>query len=165
MRYGLISFFVLAATVAAQNQLPEAYRKFLPTGAEIIETVDLTAAAGKSRALMLWMEHPLKVERGADAGYCGDLVYGDHWLGPTRLSLVDPAGSRLLNTVKVVGPAFMGDPADIFDSPISFRTPITTFLTQTRSVKASQGSCSCETSMGTVFAPSLRYSCILLVEP
>ncbi len=113
----MISFFVLAATVAAQNQLPEAFRKSLPTGAEIIETSDLTAAAGKSRALVLWMEHPLKVERGADAGYCGDLVYGDHWLGPTRLSLVDPAGGRLLNTVKVVGPAFMGDPADSFRLP------------------------------------------------
>lgn len=38
-------------------------------------------------------------------------------LGPTRLSLVDPAGDKLLNTVKVVGPAFIGDPADSFRLP------------------------------------------------
>ena len=31
----------------------------------------------------------------------GDFLYGDHWLGPTFLSLVDPSDARLINTIRI----------------------------------------------------------------
>jgi hypothetical protein len=60
---------------------------------------------------------PQKVVRTPDTGYCGDAVYGDHWLGKTRLSLVNSADGRLLDTINIVGPCFIGDPADSFRLP------------------------------------------------
>jgi hypothetical protein len=48
------------------------------------------------------MEHPERVVLRDDPGStCVRQVYGDHWAGPTRLSLVDLAKSTLVNTLEV----------------------------------------------------------------
>ncbi|MGD0499718.1 MAG: hypothetical protein ABSC23_14920 [Bryobacteraceae bacterium] len=117
MRFFLAIPFVLVGALNAQSGSVENFGKFLPADAKIIETANLTANSGKSRAFVLWMQQPKKVARDPDAGYCGDAVYGDHWFGPTRLSLVDPADGRVLNAIRIVGPAFIGDPADSFRVP------------------------------------------------
>lgn len=116
MRFGLALPLVLAGALNAQNGSVEEFQ-FLPADAKIIETANLTTNSEKSRALVLWMQQPEKVVRDPDAGYCGDAVYGDHWFGPTRLSLVDLATGRVVNTIKIVGPAFLKDPADSFRVP------------------------------------------------
>jgi hypothetical protein len=70
----------------------------------IIETADLSAAVGIPRKLVLWMQSPEKILRDVDhpgESYCGDSVYGDHWYGPTRLSLIDAAKGKMLNTIEV----------------------------------------------------------------
>jgi hypothetical protein len=117
MRFGLISALLLVETLNAQNGSVGDFGKLLATGAKIIETANPTTNVGKIRVFVLWMQQPKKVVRDPDVGYCGDDVYGDHWFGPTRLSLVDVTDGRILNTIKIVGPAFIGDPADSFRLP------------------------------------------------
>jgi hypothetical protein len=117
MRFGSILSLAMAGILNAQSGSGGDLGKLLPTDAKIIETANLTTKSGKSRAFVLWMQQPKKVVRDPDAGYCGDAVYGDHWFGPTRLSLVDPVADRVLNTIRIVGPAFIGDPADSFRVP------------------------------------------------
>jgi hypothetical protein len=83
--------------------LPSApIQKLLPSDAKIIETANLKSGPGKARALVWWMEHPESVVLRDDPGStCLRQVYGDHWVGPSRLSLVDLAKATLLNTVEV----------------------------------------------------------------
>lgn len=105
------SFWALSAIAAAQT--PDAIQPLLQPDAQVIEKADIGAAAGKPRALVLWMIHPERHVRQLNAGYCGDGVYGDYWEGPTRLSLVDPVARRLINTVEIRDPGYGGDaPAD-----------------------------------------------------
>src|SRR5438874_12291131 len=83
---------LFVASLPAQNQRSPTLQSLLPPGAVMIETADLSAAAGKPRELVLWMQRPEKILREVDhpgESYCGDSVYGDHWYGPTRLSLLD----------------------------------------------------------------------------
>ena len=116
---------LLVASLAAQNQPSPAVQNLLPPGAMIIEMADLSAAAGKPRQLALWMQNPEKTLRNIDHPgelYCGDSVYGDHWYGPTRLSLVDAAKYEILNTIEVLD--FFEHPDDVEHSfPIPFFVP------------------------------------------
>jgi hypothetical protein len=48
------------------------------------------------------MLYPKKVFR-QDEFSCSDGVYGDHWYGPTRLSLIDLARMRIMNTISIRG--------------------------------------------------------------
>src|ERR1043166_4120405 len=108
---------LLLAPLPAQSLPSESIQGLLPPDAKVIETADLSALAGKPRQLVLWMRSPQEVMRNADTGYCGDTVYGDHWVGPTRLSLVDSKNGKRLNTVEIVGPAFLADEPDSFRIP------------------------------------------------
>jgi hypothetical protein len=101
-------FFVLVAATCLSvanllaQVLPGTIQKLLPPDAKIIETVSLNVGAGKARVLVLWMEHPERVVWRDDPGsFCVRQVYGDHWVGQARLSLVDSAKSRLVNTVEI----------------------------------------------------------------
>jgi hypothetical protein len=91
-----------AVTLVAQDSTPASIQKLLPPDAKIIETAALRGNAGKSRSLVLWMRHPERAMRQGMLG-CDDFVYGDRWYGPTRLSLVDPAKLKLVNTVEIRG--------------------------------------------------------------
>jgi len=48
------------------------------------------------------MLHPKKVMSQHD-GSCQDSVYGDHWLGPARLSLIDHRSKAAINTIEIRG--------------------------------------------------------------
>lgn len=87
---------LLVSFLVAQSS----FDSLLPPGAQVIETA--TLATAKPRALVLWMQNPKK-EMSEEPPTCIDLVYGDHWVGPIRLSLVDPSSHRLLNTVEFQG--------------------------------------------------------------
>jgi hypothetical protein len=115
---------LVAARLPAQNQPSPGLQSLLAPDAVLIETADLSAAAGRPRELVLWMQSPEKILRDVDhpgESYCGDSVYGDHWYGPTRLSLVDPAKGKVLNTIEV--PDFFEHPGDGQSFPIPFFVP------------------------------------------
>jgi hypothetical protein len=98
-----VPFRVLLAGVLAMPALAQTeqeLQKLLPPDARIIEVANLTVSTRKPRALVLWMRNPNRVVRH-EGIYCGDYVYGDYWKGPARLSLVDPAEPKLINTVEI----------------------------------------------------------------
>lgn len=73
----------------------------LPPGAVVIER----ATVRSDRELVLWMVKPKKFDRGPnskDNPYtCPERTRGHHYIGPTRVSLVEPATKRVLNTVLI----------------------------------------------------------------
>ena len=108
---------LLVASLPAQTLQSATIQKLLPADAKIIETADVGTVAQKPRLLVLWMRNPKEEVRNPNQGYCGDAVYGDNLVGPTRLSLVDSTNQKLLNTVEIVGPALRRDSADSFRLP------------------------------------------------
>ena len=77
----------------------------LPKDAFIVETKELPDGAHPNRALVLWMLHPEKHDRGPlseeNPYACPEATQGSYFLGPTRISLADTSAGRLLNTVKL----------------------------------------------------------------
>lgn len=69
----------------------------LPAGAQIIETKDISAIAGKNRLLVLWLSDATKVLDTSE--YCGTFVYGDHWKGTGGLSVVDPQTRKAISSI------------------------------------------------------------------
>ena len=115
---------LLIPGLSAQNQPSPAIENLLPPDARMIETADLSAAVGKPRKLVLWMQRPEKILRELyhpGESYCGDSVYGDHWYGPTRLSLIDAEKHQVLNTLEI--PDFFEHPGDGGSFPIPFFVP------------------------------------------
>jgi hypothetical protein len=104
---GTLAGLDLAAGQQQERTAP--LQSLLPTGAEIIETRDLTAIIAKPRILVLWMLGPQRnlddrLNKNREDGYCSDIVDGDFgkfWRGPTRLSLVDSGLVKLINTVEI----------------------------------------------------------------
>lgn len=94
---------------AAQQVRTASLQPLFPTGAEIIETADLTVVIAKPRILALWMLGPQRnlddgLNKNRAGGYCSDIIDGDFgkfWKGPTRLSLVDSELMKLINTVEI----------------------------------------------------------------
>jgi hypothetical protein len=95
---------LLAANLAGQGVTSTWITGLLPPEAKVMETADLEIGGRNSRGLVLWMLHPTRVVRqeSGDLG-CADWAYGDHWYGPTRLSLFDVTNKRLINTIEIRG--------------------------------------------------------------
>ena len=113
--------------IATGQQTPPAQLKILlPAGAEIIETANVSAIAGRPRLMMLWMLNPERdlndLTRNQQGGECSDLHRGDFgkfWKGPTRLSLVDPEVPKIINTIEVRDDCGgCRTPADSFTIPL-----------------------------------------------
>ncbi len=92
----------LAPEMAAQGALKDRVNALLPSDAKVVEVANLNVARGNARALVLWMSNPKRVLASWDSG--ADWVYGDHWSGPTSLSLIDPLNRKLINTIRVHSP-------------------------------------------------------------
>lgn len=87
----------------------------LPAGAVIVETQKLPL---RNRALVLWMLNPKKnpTDYAPDEPYpCPDQTRGSFYSGPTRVSLVNSATNRVINTVIVK------EDEDSFDVPYAIR--------------------------------------------
>lgn len=95
----ILVWLYLAASIAGQAPLTHRVADLLPSDARIIETANVPVRTGKTRMLVLWMKAPRRVLSAWDSA--ADLLYGDHWLGPTFLSLIDPSTARLINTVTI----------------------------------------------------------------
>jgi hypothetical protein len=105
----------LAPAVAAQ-QTTAVLEKLLPPGAKIIEAADLTTIAKKPRVMALWIDRPVRESTGE--WWCGTAAYGkEAYNGPLRLSLLDPASRKLINTLEIEawGPGRLQIPALVSD--------------------------------------------------
>jgi hypothetical protein len=86
--------------------------KGLPEDALIIEQQKLPETSHANRALVLWMEHPIKNDRrdlsGAQAEEnqepytCPEVTRGNFYRGPTRVSLLDSRSGNIINTIRIV---------------------------------------------------------------
>ena len=94
----------------------------LPKGAVVLETRQLVSATHPNRELVLWMLSPKKnpTSYALDEVYsCPDYTRGSHYSGPTRVSLIDSATKRIVNTIKISGT--YEDGGDSFDLPYAIR--------------------------------------------
>jgi hypothetical protein len=89
----------LTASMAGQDPLANRVADLLPSDARIIETASVPVHTAKTRVLVLWMNAPGRVISAWDSA--ADFLYGDHWFGPTFLSLIDPSNTRLINTIRI----------------------------------------------------------------
>jgi hypothetical protein len=105
--------------------LPQLYEnhtgvaRLLPEKAMIVEQVDLSGAVDRPRALVLWMSNPQRVLRDPTKEYgCSEATTGDHFSGPTRVSLIDTKQNVVLNTIGVHRGT---SSADMFDIPFRIK--------------------------------------------
>jgi hypothetical protein len=84
-----------------RSQTVQHVERLLPASAKILETAEVGSKNGRKRQLVFWMQDPKRVVRPSGIGYCGDIVEGDHWIGPARLSLVDSNLENIINTVRI----------------------------------------------------------------
>jgi hypothetical protein len=112
--YALFLLFALGCAAQAQTRRPP---YGLPAGARVIEERPLELGAAKKRTLVLWMLGPKKYPRGAgDEIYtCPEETRGSFYRGRTRVSLVDAASRRVVNTLRVLQEYRHGE--DEFDLP------------------------------------------------
>jgi hypothetical protein len=85
-------------------------------GAVVVERRPLAAAGYPARALVLWMKRPTRHPTAYapdDVYTCPDATRGSYYSGPTRVSLVDAASGRVVNTVEVRDPDGEGDSFDV----------------------------------------------------
>ena len=90
----------------------------LPPGARVIETRAINTKAHPNRMLVLWMLRPRTNPRGAadDVYTCPEETRGSYYSGPTRVSLVDTATRRIINTVEIKQ-EYNEESEDSFDIP------------------------------------------------
>jgi len=89
-----------------------------PPGARVIETRAINTKAHPNRALVLWMLRPTTNPRDeTDEIYtCPEETRGSYYSGPTRVSLVDTATRRVINTVEIKQ-EYNEESEDSFDIP------------------------------------------------
>jgi hypothetical protein len=95
----LLVWLYLTASIAGQTHLTHRVAELLPSDARIIEAANVPLHAAKARVLVLWMSAPKPVNSTWDSA--PDNLYGDHWYGPTFLSLIDPSSAKLISTVRI----------------------------------------------------------------
>ena len=110
VRFSLCLLVLLGFTAFSQ-----AANYDLPPGAQVIEVQPIKSSKHPHRALLLWMQSPLKIPRDNpdDLYTCPEWTRGSHYSGRTRVSLVDPQGKTIINTIKILN--FEGN--DSFDIP------------------------------------------------
>ena len=111
--YAFVALLLLSTSARAQaRRAPYG----LPAGAHVIEERALELEGGRKRALVLWMLRPKKYPRGPEEIYtCPEETRGSFYRGPARVSLVDVAAGRVVNTLKIVQEYSQGE--DEFDLP------------------------------------------------
>lgn len=113
--------FILCAPSCAAQARTGKTPYGLPAGARVVEERALELGGQKKRALVLWMLRPKRYPRGAGEGYtCPEETRGSFYRGPARVSLVDVAAGRVVNTLKVVQEYSHGE--DEFDLPYRIKS-------------------------------------------
>jgi hypothetical protein len=116
MRATLNAFVILCALACVAHAQTRRTPYGLPAGARVVEERPLDLGPSKKRTLVLWMVRPKKYPRDSDEGYtCPEETRGSFYRGPARVSLVDAATGRVVNTLKIVQEYSHGE--DEFDIP------------------------------------------------
>ena len=116
MRTALYAFTALLVLAPAAHAQARRAPYGLPAGAFVVEERPLELEGGKQRALVLWMLRPKRYPRGPEEIYtCPEETRGSFYRGPARVSLVDVAAGRVVNTVRVLQEYSHGE--DEFDLP------------------------------------------------
>ncbi len=116
MRTSLNAFVILLALACVAQAQTRKTPYGLPAGARVVEERPLELGGSKKRTLVLWMLRPTRYPRGSDEIYtCPEETRGSFYRGPARISLVDAAAGRVVNTLKVVQEYSHGE--DEFDLP------------------------------------------------
>jgi len=116
MRNALYAFVALLVVAAAAQAQARRTPYGLPPGALVVEERPLELEGGRKRALVLWMLRPKRYPRGSEEFYtCPEETRGSFYRGPARVSLVDVAAGRVVNTLKIVQEYSQGE--DEFDLP------------------------------------------------
>ena len=111
---------MLALYGALQATVPPRGSREIPRTATNIETRTLATEGFPQRAVILWMLNPTKHPYwgGREEPYtCPDMSRGSHFSGPTRVSLLDTASKRVINTTEIEDI----DGNDSFDVPYQIR--------------------------------------------
>jgi hypothetical protein len=123
MRTTLNTFvvFILCALACVAQAQTRRTPYGLPAGARIVEERRLELGPSKRRALVLWMLRPTRYPRNAseETYTCPEETRGSFYRGPARVSLVDVATGRVVNTLKIVQEYSHGE--DEFDLPYRIR--------------------------------------------
>jgi hypothetical protein len=108
--FGLCFLVLLGSAASGQTD-----HYGLPAGGQIIEVRPIRSLQHPHRALVLWMQSPLKIPRdNPDDPYtCPEYTRGSYYSGATRVSLVDSQTKKIINTINILN--FQGD--DTFDIP------------------------------------------------
>jgi hypothetical protein len=110
------SFSLCLLVLLGATAFGQADNYALPPGGQVIEVQPIQSTKHPQRALLLWMQSPLKVPRDTpdDPYTCPEYTRGSHYQGPTRVSLVDPQTKKIINTLKIQDPL---EGQDTFDIP------------------------------------------------
>ena len=121
MRTPLTAFILLLVLAPALQAQARRAPYGLPAGALVVEERALEVEDGKKRALVLWMVRPQKYPRGdeEESYTCPEETRGSFYRGPARVSLVDTAAGRVVNTLRVLQE--YADGSDEFDLPYRIR--------------------------------------------
>ncbi len=95
----LAAFLVIAAAVAfGQEKVPG-----LPANAFVVETVPVPESVQRDRLIALWMIDAEKSEYkiGPEPQACPEMTRGSGYSGKTRVSLIDTAAHRVINTIEI----------------------------------------------------------------
>jgi hypothetical protein len=115
----LVALCALACVARAQGRRAP---YGLPAGALVVEERALELGPSKQRKLVLWMHRPKRYPRDPGEGEsytCPEETRGSFYRGPARVSLVDAAAGRVLNTVKILQEYSHGE--DEFDMPFRIK--------------------------------------------
>ena len=110
---------IAIAVLLGPSALAQRLAAQLPPNARVIETSVLSSIKARRRALVLWMINPKQnpLGYGPDEYTCPDATRGNYFEGPTRVSLLDTATGKIINTIKIAPDA----EADTFDIPYRIR--------------------------------------------
>jgi len=94
----VVSLLIATAMVFAQEKPPG-----IPANGFVVETAWVPDAIKKDRLIVLWMIEPQKGDYkiGAAPEACPDQTRGIAYSGKTRVSLIDTAAHRLVNTIDI----------------------------------------------------------------
>ncbi len=120
----LFSAIIVLTTLACAAHAQAKTRRVpygLPAGALVVETRALELGGGRPRALVLWMLKPKKYPRDTpgEPYTCPEETRGSFYRGPARLSLVDTAADRVVNTLRILQE--YDDDTDEFDLPFRIK--------------------------------------------
>jgi hypothetical protein len=90
-----------AREAAIAARIEPAARYGFPRSARLVEWQAVPAGVHRARALVLWMERSYASVQSSASYSCPGTTLGSHYIGPTRVSLVDTDHERLLSTLEL----------------------------------------------------------------